>query len=542
MKKIFSLIALIALSVFGYAQNSEKQVTAVFSYAQFALADMQPYVETYLSFDAWNTQFVKQSNGSMRSTIAIELMVTRGDSTVYAKKYNLNSPAVSEDVVNESIESGSSNLDYIPNGLRFNFMDVQRMQLDNGIYNIHFNISDANSKAAPVTIDQKVVLNYNRKRASLSSILPVANVSPTTTKNILSRSGYDMEPYVNDFYPEQVKDLSIYYEIYNIEVEIHGKDFITMSYIENQETGVRLESTLQGKRMALKETTLINGEGMAVTAPGMVTPVFNTTDISMLPSGNYNLVVEVRNLKNDLVLYDKMPFFRSNPSVKNEAVPVSSTFAGQINEETQMNLYLRALYPIALEQEKGKADNLASQPGMMIEKQEFFYHFWLRRNPTNPEQEWRQYKERLDYVQTNFQYVNTPGYLTDRGRVYLQYGAPDYVRDEKNFVTTTRGLSGGKSLSDRVQSQMQGQSDNNLRNNGQIFYLPYQLWRYNNIPTQDANRVFIFWDELRSGNYRLLVSSARGEKQEIGWERRLSQRQLAEDAIGEVGIQYQRGY
>lgn len=527
MKKIFIIIAMLAVGMWSFAQEGERQLTAVFSYAKFALANMQPYVETYLSFDANSVNYVDNGDGWAKATVEIVMVVTRGDSTVLAKKYNLNSPVVSK----------SNNIDY-----NFSFMDVQRVQLANGIYNIHFEMRDLGSKAEPVTLDQKVTLDYNRKHASLSSILPVANATPTVTENKLSRSGYDMEPYVNDLYPQQINELAFYYEIYNIAEETQGKDFVTISFIENQETGRRVESTLQGKRMAVKETTIINAKNSTITAPGMVTPVFNAIDISQLPSGNYNLVVEVRNLKNDLVLYDKMPFFRSNPAVVDEAVPVSATFAGRINEETQMNLYLRALYPIALEREKAEAESLAERVGMMIEKQEFFYHFWERRNKLDPESEWRQYKERLDYVQSNFQYVNTPGYLTDRGRVYLQYGAPDFVRDEKNFVATTRGLSGGGATRNRVTAQMQGQNNTSLATNGQIFYLPYQIWRYNNLPTQDANRVFLFWDEFRSGHYKLLNSNARGEVQEMDWERRLSQQQLSEGAVGEVGMQFQRGY
>ena len=79
-------------------------------------------------------------------------------------------------------------------------------------------------------------------------------------------------------------------------------------------------------------------------------------------------------------------------------------------------------------------------------------------------------------------------------------------------------------------------------NNGQIFYLPYQLWRYNKLDRDEANRVFIFWDEFRNGFYRLLISNARGELQDPMWERRLSQQQLGEDVVGEVGEQFKRGY
>ena len=120
--------------------------------------------------------------------------------------------------------------------------------------------------------------------------------------------------------------------------------------------------------------------------------------------------------------------------------------------------------------------------------------------------------------------------------MYLQYGAPDFVRDEKNFVSM-RYMGGGVTI----------QGNNNLQphdvpKQGQIFYLPYQLWRYNNLPGDNANRCFIFWDEFRSGFYKLLHSNARGEVRDSMWERRLCGQQLEENVVGEVGEQFERGY
>ena len=151
----------------------------------------------------------------------------------------------------------------------------------------------------------------------------------------------------------------------------------------------------------------------------------------------------------------------------------------------------------------------------------------------NPEVEWLKYKERIDYVQATFTYMRTPGIHTDRGRVYLQYGPPDYVRDEKNFVSVRR-LEKTHSGTP-VQMRQTGEDASNqfeTESQGHVYYLPYQIWRYNNLPTQDANRV----------SYRLLNSNARGEVQDPGWERRLCRNQLGDNVVGEVGEQFQRGY
>ena len=58
----------------------------------------------------------------------------------------------------------------------------------------------------------------------------------------------------------------------------------------------------------------------------------------------------------------------------------------------------------------------------------------------------------------------------------------------------------------------------------------------------EPNRVFLFWDEMRSGFYKLLNSNARGEHLDPYWEHRLSQGQLDDEVVGEVGEQFNRGY
>ena len=216
-----------------------------------------------------------------------------------------------------------------------------------------------------------------------------------------------------------------------------------------------------------------------------------------------------------------------------------------MTDEQQLNIYLDALYPVASEEEREISQEMIRY-STIEEKQAFLYQFWTRRDAMNPEGEWMKYKERIDYVQEHFSYPRTPGIHTDRGRVYLQYGPPDFIRDEKNYVSANRLGSNNE----QPYNTMQLSNNNpNTRSDGytgtsqgHVYYLPYQLWRYNKLETDDPNRVFLFWDEHRSGYYTLLNSNARGEVQDPGWERRLCRQQINEDVVGEVGEQFNRGY
>lgn len=523
MKKVLTIILLASMGLVLHAQG---RMQALFGYNTFYLAKTKmPYIETNLSFDAWTLQFEQIETGAYRATVEVTLVLRQGDSVCYLKKYDLNSPTV-------------GSLDE----LDFNFIDVQRFSARNGIYTLEVTLRDKHADAPASVVSDRVAINYDPTRPSLSSLQFISSATPTERENILSRNGYDFEPYVSDYFPEQVEQLNFYYEIYNINAEVGRKAFLAMAYIEQQETGTRYDGQwLSGRKY-----------GAAAV------PVYGSLDISELPSGNYNLVVELRNSDNQLMLYKKLPFMRSNPGVKGKEISdFATTFAGKYSER-ELDLYLEALYPIAAEYEKEAARDMIKRPGIE-EKQAFLYRFWQKREALNPEAAWLKYKERVDYVQATFSYPRTKGINTDRGRVYLKYGPPDFVRDEKNFVST-RYLNASHSAmpdpSNSQQDRVTGVEANVFRNNdgastdgtfvsesqGHVYYLPYQLWRYNTAEGEDRIRVFLFWDEHRSGYYRLLTSNARGEVQEPGWERRLCRQQISEGVVGAVGEQFKRGY
>lgn len=503
MKRLISLMIALTLGLSVFANDAnEKHLSAMFGYATFYLPkEDKPYVETYMSFDAWNLNFVKADNG-YRATVEIIMVVKDGDSAVFAKKYNLNSPII----------SGKKQTN-------FNFLDLQRFYLKNGIYNLEMSIRDINSDQEPVKVNEKLVVYYNHKKTAMSTVQLMCNIKRTKEENIYSRNGFDMEPYVSDFIPEQMNTLSFYYEIYNIEKEIGFQPFTTYVYIEEHETGRRVG----------------NIQRMDGHEHAHYVPIFSSLDISELPSGNYDLVVEVHNKFNENLMYKKVSFYRSNPNLVMEALPseYATTFASQITDENALNFYMKALYPIASPREQTVIDNLVKRPGL-VEKQAFFYNFWVGRDELDPKGKWDQYHEWLQYVEAHFAYSNMPGYKTDRGRVYLQYGPPDFIRDEKNFCSI-------KNLGSGVNDQIK-LSGNTPQSHGQIHYLPYQIWRYNQLPADDPTRCFLFWDEFRVGNYQLLNSNARGEVRDPLWERRLSQQFLPEGVLGEVGEQFLRGY
>ncbi len=72
--------------------------------------------------------------------------------------------------------------------------------------------------------------------------------------------------------------------------------------------------------------------------------------------------------------------------------------------------------------------------GSSDERERKFRQFWKSKDPT-PKTEFNElmaeYYRRVDYAYANFSSVNMPGYESDQGRIYIQYGPPKNI--ERKF-------------------------------------------------------------------------------------------------------------
>ena len=85
-------------------------------------------------------------------------------------------------------------------------------------------------------------------------------------------------------------------------------------------------------------------------------------------------------------------------------------------------------------------------------------------------------------MNNEFKYFRIEGYLTDRGRVYLQYGSPN-TRNEEIDARDNR---------------------------------PYEIWHYYKLENQ-TNKKFVFIDNNRTGEYKLEFSNVNGEESNLEW-------------------------
>jgi GWxTD domain-containing protein len=116
------------------------------------------------------------------------------------------------------------------------------------------------------------------------------------------------------------------------------------------------------------------------------------------------------------------------------------------------------------------------------EREMFIQQFWLRRDPT-PETEANEYREnyyrRIVQANERFTTGGTPGWKTDRGRIYILHGPPDEVETHAQGSTYLQ-LGGGPRST-----------------------FPFERWRYRNIAGMGQNMILEFVDTAKDGTYKL---------------------------------------
>ena len=431
---------------------------AYFTYCTFNSPDNGPYIETYLSVVGNSAIYKKTENNTFQSKTEITLIFKQGDEIKKFKKYNLLSPEISDSLAE-----------------KVNFMDQQRISLPNGKYEFEISIRDLNSEKPPFKSTQILTLDYPTTKISISDIELVESLKKTTTKSIITKSGYDIIPYTSDFYPESFEKIAFYSEIYNTN-KVLGNDeaFLISYFIETYENNKLVANYKRFSRETAKSVNIL----------------LASFSIENLPSGNYNLVIEVRNKKNDLLVNKKIFFQRSNPKVTPLLISddyLNSFVAKMSKKELDNNI--ECIEPISSNIEINFAQNQLKGKDEELMRQ-YFYNFWITRNEIDPETEWKKYLEQVKIVNNLFSSQIKKGYKSDRGVIFLKYGAPN-TRSEFLFEPSS---------------------------------YPYEIWHYYKIK-RFSNKRFVFYDPSFGMNeYPLLHSDMPGHIINPQWKVQLHKR------------------
>jgi GWxTD domain-containing protein len=178
-----------------------------------------------------------------------------------------------------------------------------------------------------------------------------------------------------------------------------------------------------------------------------------------------------------------------------KSVDTTGTFISHVTNPDTLRDYIASLWPISTTSERDWQNNQMKGNNVKL-MQQYIYAFWENRNPSNPYAAWKVYHQEVIKVNKIYGCGGQPGYMSDRGRVYLQYGAPSAAQ------------------------QVPSEPDS----------YPYEVWQYYRIQNPatgqfQSNKKFIFYNPTLDGKcFTLLHSDARGEIRDDRWQIKLKQR------------------
>lgn len=460
-KKIL-ILSSFAATVFS--ATAQSRLNGAFDYALFKLEDGTPYIETYLNIFGGTFHYKPNGNGTFSGNLEITLIASsQPDKVDWFDKYKLNTGEIAVK------DTGLASI-----------LDGKRFAVKEGKFRIDLVIVDLNSPTEnKIEYSDSIVVapNDGSGRPVISTPVLLERFTETKVENPFSKAGYDLIPNATGFYDGDAETLSFYAEVYGTPAYFgEGERFVLRYHIKNYETGVTLPGT----------------EGMAVSAVKPIYAAMFPISLKNVGPGNYAVVFEVRNKKDELVTSTARVFQKGgkiNYATLEDLSTVSTDFMALVENMDTLTEYIHCLNPILARQEQEFAKNVLKSNDKDLMKR-FIVSFWLRRNATDPYKAWMTYKAQVILAQKLFGTQYLRAYNTDRGRVFLQYGPPN-VRSERP---------------------------------NEPFAYPYEIWQYYELYNpitgmRQTNRKFIFWNrEAASNNYELLHSDALQEQKNERWE------------------------
>jgi len=155
------------------------------------------------------------------------------------------------------------------------------------------------------------------------------------------------------------------------------------------------------------------------------------------------------------------------------------------------------------------------------EREAFIEQFWLRRNPNpdSPDNEFREeHYRRIAYANEHYA-AGKPGWKTDRGHIYIAFGAPDSIESHPSGGAYDRPMDEG---------------------GGQTSTFPFETWHYRYLEGIGDNIDLEFVDTCMCGDYHFTID--RGEKDALLHVPGMGQTQWEEMGMAKKADRFKGGF
>ena len=450
MRKLFFLSFLI-LSFGSFSQKNK--LKAYLDTKQFYAAELGNYIEIYLQFVGSSVKFEAVDNG-IQAKIALNFSIQEKENIIRKDSYVLTSPLAIDSVQDD-------------------FYEVKRFALPPGSYKLKIELIDVLNDSR-ISAEKEITIVDFASKPTISEIEIAEYAFKSDVASSFQKAGIHIVPLISNFFSTEITRIPLYFEVYNSQVTNDSLVGILCKIIDTE------------NEKELEDLTLL---WRVASEP--IIPVFKMIDIEKVPTGSFRIELGLINRKMELLTTSTYSFERSNEiqaEFDSEKMVLDPAFQASITEDSVF-FFLASLIPIARPAEiKNIISTLKSKN--LEKSRKHIQAFWRESAPTNSYEAWIKYKIQVVFVEVLYGNNFQDGFETDRGRVYLKYGAP---------------------------------STHVVRENSPSEY-PYEIWTYNKIGKY-SNKRFIFYNpDLTNGAYRLLHSDVLGELKNAAWSQILSQR------------------
>ena len=450
-KQVFSLLLFCFICFGAHTQN---KLRAYLDTKQFYSPEIGHYNEVYIQVSGKSVSYIGKENGLI-GQLSISIVVKDEEETVITDYYILESPFMADSIVED-------------------FYDVRRYLLKPNSYNFSIKIKDINNNEESIESDSKLVIQDLSDTISLSGLEIIEYAYESNENNDFCKSGIHIIPRIINYYPEELNKIPYYLEVYNTNQSKDSIHYLKRSIID------------------LKDNkNLENYEIFSRLKSSPVIPIIKSVDISQLKSGNYLLKHTVIDRDENVLATNSYNFERSNelrPTFNEENAIIDPAFQASIHDDS-VAYFLESLIPISKASEVKKIVLTIKSKNIEIQRK-YIQSFWSKTAKNKPYDEWMKYKAQVLFVENIYANNFQEGFETDRGRVYLKYGAPTNIIIKETSPSE----------------------------------YPYEIWQYNKIEKY-SNKRFVFYNpDLVNRAFRLLHSDMIGELKNPSWRQTLSKR------------------
>lgn len=429
-------------------------------------------LEIYLSVGVHTLDFDQADDGTFNAQIPIEV-------AVYPASSDAPEGTMTQSVYEQTLDLQFVVADTLLLQSGREYVEQIRTRVPPGEYDVIATVPGAAGRSElELRANDVVVPDYESASDGMISSIQLASSIKRAEdgETDFVKSGLVIQPNPTGVFEIQedstgMRTIPYYAEIYGIDEAISADTYTVLAYIAQSNRPNPLPDHQQrSERRPARSVDVVAGR----------------IDITTLPSGTYYLRIAALNAANEPIAERGQKLYVVNPTVETQALYAegqdfeSLLFQGMSEEE--VDLELEQIEAIGSSSEMGMARSLEA----LEAKQNFLAAFWRGRdgdpNP-NINDARRAFLQRLAIVNERYREPLTEGFRTERGRVFLKYGAPSQV-DDRRFEAET---------------------------------IPYVVWRYNNIPNEGSS-LFVFADRFSSGRLELIHSDVTGEQSSPNWQ------------------------